>query len=169
MQHYSPETLVDYINGELEPEADAAVYMHVAECSQCHDEYEAERSIREALLAFGRQSEREMPESLVAAIWSAAHPPKPSPFAALGALLKPRLLVPALGGVFSIALGMVLFTGNLSSPSSVPAANHAQIEAATFLDRHSDASMAMPFADHVNAPTFESAADTSDDTAATGS
>jgi anti-sigma factor RsiW len=155
MPHSSPETLIDYLNGELDPEADAAVYTHVAECSRCREEYEIERSIREALFETGQRSERELPESLVAAIWATTHPAKPSP---LTLLLRPKLLVPALGGLLSVGIGLALFT------SSVP--NHGfetrsrpQIEAATLFDRHSDASLEMPLADRGRAPTFESAAE----------
>jgi predicted anti-sigma-YlaC factor YlaD len=161
MQHSSPETLVDYCNGELDPIADAAVYAHLAECSTCREEYEIERSIREALFESGQRSERELPASLVDSIWAATRPAKVRPLTALGAFLRPKLFIPALGGVFSIALGMVLFTGVLPTADHAQAA-HPQVDAAAFLDRHSDASMAMPLSDHVNTPMFEAAADTGD-------
>jgi anti-sigma factor RsiW len=160
MPHSSSETLVDYLNGELLPEADAAVYAHVAECSRCREEYEIERSIREALFESGRRSERELPESLVAAIWATAHPAQPSP---LALLLRSKLLVPALGGLLSVGLGLALFTGYLPS-HGFKAMNRPQIEAATFLDHHSDASMEMPLADRGRAPTFESAAESGEET-----
>ena len=160
MPHSSPETLVDYLNGELDPEADAAVYAHLAECSCCREEYEIERSIREALFESGERSERELPESLVAAIWASAHPAKPNP---LALLLRPKLLVPALGGLLSVGLGLALFTGYVPN-RGYDVTNRPQIEAATFLDHHSDASMEMPLADRGRAPTFESAAESGGET-----
>lgn len=160
MQHYTTDILVDYVNGELAAEADALVYMHLVDCSVCRENYEEEKALREALVAFGQRSEREIPQSLIDSIHAAVKPQTVHPLAALGALLRPRIALPALGGVFSLVLGIAFFTSHQGTATTVDA--HVPIEVSAFLDRHSDANVVMPFSDHVNAPTFESAADPGD-------
>ena len=33
--HYDRETLIDYLHGALEPDADAAVFAHLESCAAC--------------------------------------------------------------------------------------------------------------------------------------
>ncbi len=152
--HCSPEQLVDYVNGELAAAADAEVYLHMADCSFCHDAYSSELSLRESLHNFGKATERELPASLADAIRQAATPQRRVSMLNWQSFWRPRIALPALGGVASLALGVLL----LSPHSSGVSTSIAQISAAAFLDRHTEAMVTMPLAEHLSAPTFESAA-----------
>lgn len=109
-QHLPSDVLIDYIHGELTPEADAGVHEHLAKCAACRDEYDAEAAVGEALRAAARARELEFPSIVAARVWEAVRKPRPGPLAGLAMLLRPVVAVPlalalAFGAYFALPLG----------------------------------------------------------------
>jgi anti-sigma factor RsiW len=126
--HYDRETLIDYLHGALEPQADAALFEHIETCSTCRLLRDEEAALGEALRAAARAEEREFPSLVKARVWDAVrHQPAPwheRLFAGWGV----RLAVP-----LAAAIALAAYFGG-------PIVRHAApvpgVAAAYYLDEH---------------------------------
>ena len=95
-QHLTTEQLIDYIHRELEPEADAGLLAHLEACAECRAHYEAEAKLSEILRGYARETERDLPQGVVARIRDAVDRAE-APVSLLDritALLRPAVTVP---------------------------------------------------------------------------
>lgn len=154
-QHLNNETLQDYIHGALAPEADAAVYSHLEQCETCRAEHDAESTIGESLRAYAAQTERELPATLKAAIWSEIRAARPSFWSRFAASFRPAVALP---------IAAVLAAGIYFGVTSSGAPGSPTIEAAYYLQDHAAMNDTTPFSDrNVTPANLESAATPAND------
>ena len=164
--HLSSDQLIDFVHGELPPEADARAHAHLASCSLCRSAYDAEIALGEALRASPLGQELEFPSSIKAAVWEQIRNSPPSLASRLTAWLRPALAVPALAVV---ALGLWI-AGPLGHRGVAPT-----IDATYYLRAHAAQTSGSPLSDATAtrgietsmlegsdgaAPTLEGATDT---------
>lgn len=128
--HYERETLIDYLHGALEPEADAAVFVHLETCSACRALHDQEVSFGEALRLAARAEDRELPSLVKARVWDAVRRERPSLAQRLFGGWGPRLALPVAAALALFAyLGVpAIRGGNLATPP--------RISASYYLDAH---------------------------------
>lgn len=143
-QHLTNETLQDYIHGALPPQDDAAVYSHLEQCEQCRAEHDAESIIGEQLRVYAAQTERELPATLKAAIWSEIRSARPSFWSRVAASFRPAVALPVAA---VLAVGIYFGVTNIGAPGS-PA-----IEAAYYLQDHAEMNDTTPFSDRNVTPS----------------
>ena len=149
-QHLTNETLQDYIHSDLSPQEDAQVYTHLEQCADCRAEYDAENTIGESLRVYAAQTERELPATLKAAIWSEIRSARRSFWSQIAASFRPAMALP-LAAV--LAAGVYFGVTNMGAPAS------PTIEAAYYLQDHAAMNDTTPFSDRSAAPAnLESAA-----------
>lgn len=139
--HLSTDFLVDYAKGELSPDQDALAHAHIATCTTCRDEYDAEVSLGEILRSAARAEERELPAFLKAAVWGEIRAAQPGPFARLSALFRPAFAIPA--GALVVALAF--FASPLAHPGT-----HPTISASYYLQSHAIQSAQSPLSEHAS-------------------
>lgn len=138
MQHIQNETLIDYMHGGLSPEADAAVYAHLERCPECRAQFDGEAALTEMLRSYAAATDRDLPATLKAEIWSRVRSSEPSLWSRLRESLRPVLLVPT-----GLALAVAAYFGaTLLTPHSAP-----MIEAAYYLQDHAALNSTVPFSD----------------------
>ncbi len=137
-QHLTNEELLDYLHGALTPQQDAAAYAHMETCSQCRSDYDAEARIGEMLRGHARASERELPATLKAEIWSRIRDSQPSAASRLLGWLRPAIAIPV-----AAAIALAAYFGTTMSNPGAPA-----IEAAYYLQDHAALNSTIPFNDH---------------------
>src|SRR5215469_10734874 len=95
-EHTTTEAIIDYLHGELSPEADAALLVHLESCDECRAMYEEQARLSESLRTYGQMTERDLPQGVVARIWDAveARPAQPSFGQRIAALFRPAIAVP---------------------------------------------------------------------------
>ncbi|HET7813304.1 MAG TPA: anti-sigma factor [Candidatus Baltobacteraceae bacterium] len=142
-QHLTNETLQDYIHSDLSPQEDAQVYTHLEQCADCRAEYDAENTIGESLRAYAAETERELPATLKAAIWSEIRSARPSFWSRFTASFRPAMALPVAA---VIAAGVYFGVTNMGSPAS------PSIEAAYYLQDHAAMNDTTPFSDRGGAP-----------------
>ena len=144
-EHLNIAQLTDYLHHALDPESDAAAYAHIAECTTCGAAYGREAAFSEALRAQARATERELPGSVLTAVRSriAAETSRSRVWEAVRSWLRPAFVIPAV----AIA-AVVLFIG---VPRFVANQQPASIQAAYYLQGHSEMNGTMPFADATSA------------------
>lgn len=147
-QHLAPEVLIDYVHGELTPEADAGVHAHLDACPVCRDAYDAEAALGEALRASARAEELDFPSIVAARVWERVRNSRPGPFAGLATLLRPVVAVP-------LALA-VAFGAYYLSPLGHPAAPGRTIHATYYLEQHAGQEAADPLSERGNLQVTES-------------
>src|SRR5580704_999904 len=76
-EHFTTDSLIDYIHGELPPAEDALAHAHLQSCGRCRAEFDRESALREALRLAARQQELELPSMLKAQIWAAVREQRP--------------------------------------------------------------------------------------------
>ncbi|MHB8178397.1 MAG: zf-HC2 domain-containing protein [Vulcanimicrobiaceae bacterium] len=105
-EHLSPEQLLDYLRGELAPEEDARAYAHVAECATCRCEQDEQVRLSELLREYARQTERPMPQGVVASVRSVIEvaATRPPFLLRLRSALRPAFAVPLAVAVLLLAL-----------------------------------------------------------------
>jgi predicted anti-sigma-YlaC factor YlaD len=128
--HYEREILIDYLHGALEPETDAAVFVHLEACAACRALHDQEVSFGEALRVAARAEERELPSLVNARVWDALRRERPSLAQRLFAGWGPRLALPVAA---VLALGIYL---GVPAIRSGPSSNAPRITAAYYLDEH---------------------------------
>ena len=142
MQHLTNETLIDYMHGALSPQDDAAVYAHLETCPACRQEFDNEAALTEMLRSYATATNRELPSTLKAEIWSRIRSAEPTFWSRLRDSLRPVVLVP-VAAVLAVA---VYFGNALLAPPGVPS-----IEAAYYLQDHAALNSTVPFSDRTSA------------------
>jgi predicted anti-sigma-YlaC factor YlaD len=127
--HFDRETLIDYLHGELAPEADAAVFEHLEVCAACRAAHDDEASLGETLRAFARGAELELPAMVKARIWDAVRHEKPSWLERLrAAAWAPRVALPVAAVlIVGVYFGVPVFHAQQPAPG---------IAASYYLDEH---------------------------------
>lgn len=145
-QHPTTEQIIDYLHRELTPEADAALLVHLEACSACGALYEEQAQLSESLRAYGRASERELPQGVVARIWDAveAEHARPSLGERLAAFWRPAFAIPV-----AAVLVVGAFFGYSSTHRTVALTT---IDAAVYLRDHASINSTMPFGDGATEP-----------------
>jgi anti-sigma factor RsiW len=149
-RHYDRETLIDYLHGALEPDADAAVFAHLEGCAACDAVHAEEAAFGEALRSAARAEELEFPSLVKARVWDALRHEKPTWLERLRAW-GPKLAVPVAA---AIALGAYLGT-----PVWRQATQPIGVTAAFYLDEHNAASQQNPFGPGVSPAVYTDSQD----------
>jgi anti-sigma factor RsiW len=144
-QHASPETLVDYLHGELPAGEDASIHAHFAECRECSEAYEAEVSLSEMIRGHCRAEERDLPQGVVLRIRDAVAASQVPWWNRLTTSLRPLAVGTA------IAAGL-LFGTFLSLRTWHSHAQASAIDAAYYLDDHSSLASTTPFGEGAALP-----------------
>jgi anti-sigma factor RsiW len=135
--HPNQELLIDYLHGELAPDDDAALLLHLDSCPPCRARYHEEVELSESLRAYARASECELPAGVRNAVWAAIESGEraPSWTRRVAAWLHPAVAFP-----IAAALVLAAFLGFGSS-----AHRGTTIDAAYYLDDHAAVTSAVPF------------------------
>ncbi|PZR58453.1 MAG: hypothetical protein DLM50_02930 [Candidatus Meridianibacter frigidus] len=141
MQHPTTERLIDYIHAALAPQDDAAVHMHLDECSECRQEHAVQIRLSEMLRADAAAHERELPPMLKAQIWNAVRSLEPTAMDRVRAWLRPAYSVPVAAALIVAAF---VAPGYLHHNAS----GAPSIDAAYYLQDHAAMNGATPFGDH---------------------
>jgi anti-sigma factor RsiW len=144
-QHMSPETLVDYLHGELPAQEDASIHAHLAGCRACGEAYDAEATLSEMIRGHCRAEERELPQGVVLRIRDAVAASHVPWWGRLTASLRPLAVGTA------IAAGL-LFGTFLSLRTWHSHAQASTIDAAYYLDDHSSLAPTTPFGEGAALP-----------------
>jgi anti-sigma factor RsiW len=144
-QHITDEELIDYLRGELDPAKDASILAHLESCADCRAQYDAQAQLTETLRGFARESERDLPQGVVASIWDAVErvDTPVSIWERLAAFLRPAIAVP-VAAVLLVAMyfGLAAHRGDV-----VPAIN-----AAYYLEDHAALNTTVPFSEGAALP-----------------
>jgi anti-sigma factor RsiW len=136
-EHATTEQLIDYLHGELSPDEDATIMMHMQHCETCGAAYDQQARLSEALRAYGRTTESELPQGVAYRIWDQIDRERHPSFAArLAALWRPAFAVPA-----AAVLVIAAFFG-------YSAAHHVSvttIDASYYLQDHAALTGTVPF------------------------
>lgn len=126
--HYDRDTLIDYLHGALDADADARVFAHLETCAECRAARDEEAAIGELLRAAANAEERELPSMVKARVWDAVRRERPSFGQRLLTGWGPRLALPV-----AAALALVAYLGVpvMRAPQAP-----AGISAAFYLDEH---------------------------------
>jgi anti-sigma factor (TIGR02949 family) len=137
-QHVTPETLVEYLHGELPAEQDASIHAHLADCTACSEAYEAEAQLSDLIRTHARAEERELPPGVVARIRDAVAVSERPWWARLTGSLRPLALGTAIaaGLIFGTFLSLRTFHSH---------AQASTIDAAYYLDDHAALAATTPF------------------------
>jgi anti-sigma factor RsiW len=135
--HYDRETLIDYLHGALTPQADAAVFAHLADCPDCNALFDEEAALGEALRGAARAEELELPSLVKARVWDAVRHESPSWTERLRSSWGPRIALPA-----AAAAALLLYVGPIFHHPALPAAG---LSASYFLDEHNAQAQQNPF------------------------
>jgi anti-sigma factor RsiW len=147
--HITTGLLVDYIHRELAPEDDALVYAHLAACSDCRHEYQAEVSLTEALREAARAEEVEMPTAILARVRQRVRSGNPAPLERLRAFLRPAAVV---AGAAVLAVGAFF-----ASPLGHPSASRPTVDVMYYFEAHAAQQAGNPFSEHSSGvPAIES-------------
>ena len=144
-QHLSPETLLDYLHGELPAGEDASVHAHLAGCGECSDDYDSEASLTELIRGHYRAGERDLPQGVVVRIRDAVAASHVPWWRRLTSSLRPLTVGTA------IAAGL-LFGTFLSLRTWHSHAQASTIDAAYYLDDHSSLAPTTPFGEGAALP-----------------
>jgi predicted anti-sigma-YlaC factor YlaD len=149
--HLTPETLIDYMHGELPPSEDACAHAHLDACEQCRLEFERESSLTELLRSEAAREEFELPPAVKARIRQAIRTAEPTLWVRIQALLNLPLITPAFTTALAIAVltaGLLTYWGGTPRPT---------IDASFYLDEHAAQQMTSPLAERGSAIILESA------------
>lgn len=138
-QHPSIDTLIDYIHHELAPGDDARIHAHLDTCAECRAAYEAETRVGEMLRVYAHETERELPQGVVATIWDRVERERSAP--SLGervrALFRPALAIPVgLAAAAALVIGFSVSHQQSNAPV---------IDAAFYLNDHASMTNSVPF------------------------
>jgi anti-sigma factor RsiW len=134
-QHATIDAIIDYLHGELGPAEDAALHLHLESCAECSAQYNEQARLSEALHAYAKESERDIPQGVIASIWDAVekeHAP-PAWVAAINAFFRPVVALPV-----AIALIAGVLIANHAETSS------ANIDVAYYLQDHAALTTSVP-------------------------
>lgn len=144
-QHLTNEQLIDYLHREATPAADANALAHLESCAECRSHYEAEAQLSEVLRGYARDTERELPQGVVARIWDAVDRAEtPVPFwERLTAFVRPAVAVP----VAAMLLVATYFGLTTHRTDAAPAIN-----AAYYFDDHAALNTTVPLSEGAAIP-----------------
>ncbi len=126
--HYQREILIDYLHGELSPQADAAVFEHLEACVECRAAHDEEAAFGETLRVLARESELDLPAMVKARVWDAIRHEQPSWLDKLRASWSPRFALPiAAVVVVGVYFGVPIFHAQQPAPG---------VLASYYLDEH---------------------------------
>ena len=137
--HPSIERIVDYLHGELSPAEDAVIYAHFAACPECDAKRTEELAITDALHAYARSTERDMPAGLTTRIRAAAMQSSPGAWQYFIRAFRPIVMVPAAAAV---ALAIYIGYSSWHHAGSPPG-----IQAAYYVNNHAAMAASAPFGD----------------------
>ncbi|HTJ25612.1 MAG TPA: zf-HC2 domain-containing protein [Candidatus Limnocylindria bacterium] len=160
--HLDRETLIDYLHGALEPETDAAVFVHLEACGSCRALREEEADLGEALRRAARTEELELPSLVRARVWDAVRRERPSLAMRVLTGWGPRLAVPVAA---ALALGVYLGVPAIRSGSI---SNAPGIAASYFLDEHNAEAQTNPLGPGIAPTVYGPEASTTPSSAAAG-
>lgn len=126
--HYDRDTLIDYLHGALDADADARVFAHLNACAACRTVHDEEAAIGELLRSAARAEERELPSMVKARVWDAVRRERPAFGQRLLSGWGPRLALPVAA---ALALFAYLGVPVLRAPQAP-----AGISAMYYLDEH---------------------------------
>ncbi|HZO94124.1 MAG TPA: zf-HC2 domain-containing protein [Candidatus Baltobacteraceae bacterium] len=156
--HYDRDILIDYVHGELTPEADAAVFEHLEICTACRAAHDEEAALGETLRTLARGAELELPSMVKARVWDAVRRERPSWLERLRAGLAPRFAVPVAALVLAgLYFGVPIFHAQQPAPG---------IAAAFFLDEHNAEVQQNPLGPGVSPAVYGVASDRTSTSAA---
>ncbi|HEY0798521.1 MAG TPA: zf-HC2 domain-containing protein [Candidatus Baltobacteraceae bacterium] len=151
--HLKPQTLTDYLHGELSPAQDALAYAHVQECVDCRAELQAERVLTEMLRGAAMREELEFPSNVKAIVWQTIRDAAPTPLERLRIFLRPMIAVP----LASVLVLGALFAGPIAHLVSAPLPT---IDANFYFDEHAAQQAQSPLAERSTTPqTLEASYD----------
>jgi anti-sigma factor RsiW len=128
-EHLKNDLLIDYLRGELPPEDDALVHVHLDACSACRREYEIETSLGESLRAAARREELEFPSLVAAHVWETIRNAKPSPISQIANFFRPAIAVP-LAAAAVVALFFATPFVHTNAAPKVSATYYLEVHAA---------------------------------------
>lgn len=140
MQHFTIETLLDYLHRELPPGKDAKVLAHLEECRECARELDVEAAITDRLRATARAEELEVPIGMRSAILARIAGLRPGPLDAVRRWLRPVVLVPLAASLAAAAF----FLSPYGTPHN---AQTAALPVSYYLEAHAVRAQENPLAD----------------------
>ena len=128
-QHATLEAIIDYLHGELEPEADASLHVHLESCAECRAQYNEQSRLSEALHAYAKETERDIPQGVVARIWDAVEKEHAAPawMTAINALFRPMVAMPI---AIALIAGILIAKQYETSGANIDVAYYLQDHAA---------------------------------------
>lgn len=138
-QHPSIDTLIDYIHHELAPAEDARILAHLETCEACRAAYEAEARVGEMLRVHALETERELPQGVVATIWDRVEHERSAPSFGerVRTLFRPAFAIPVgLAAAAALVIGLSVSHQQPDAPV---------IDAAFYLNDHASMSNTVPF------------------------
>lgn len=135
--HLHQAQLIDYLHGELAPDEDAALQLHLDSCAACRAHYQEEVDLSESLRYYARATERELPAGVRNSVWAAIESGEhaPSLVQRLAAWMRPAVALPV-----AAALVLAAFLG-----FNANAHHGTTIDASYYLDDHAAVTSAVPF------------------------
>jgi len=155
--HYTNDTFIDYLHGELAPAEDARLHEHLLACESCRAAYESEARLGDWLRRSARADERDLPAMVKARVWEAVREQRPTLGERLRAAFRPALTLPL--GIAMAALVFVVY------PSVHQTDIAPTVAASYYLDEHAAEGQENPLADHPISASVVTASDTSSDAA----
>jgi predicted anti-sigma-YlaC factor YlaD len=138
-EHFTTDSLIDYIHGELPPAEDALAHAHLQSCGPCRAEFDRESALREALRLAARQQELELPSMLKAQIWAAVREQRPPLGVRLLAALRPAIALPAIA-----ILAIVTY---FATPLGHGASGPKTVDAMYYFEQHAAEALQEPLAE----------------------
>ena len=149
--HYDPDTLDDYLRGELEPALDAAVLAHLEGCSTCRAEHDEAAAVRDWIRAQARVEERPFPAAIKARVWAAVRNPPPTLLERVAGAWRPWFALPLAGAVAAATIFATV-------PALRPAAEPVRVAASYYLETHAAQAAENPLSDRSTIVTASLAA-----------
>ncbi len=145
-QHVTTEQLIDYLHGELAPGDDAEILQHLEHCGACALAYDEQARVSEALRAYARMSERELPQGVVNRIWDRIDREERSPSwgARIAAFWRPAIAVP---------VAALLVIGIFFGYSATHRTPITTIDASYYLQDHAAITGTVPFSEGIIVPS----------------
>lgn len=145
-EHVTTEQLIDYLHGELAPGDDAHILQHLEHCGACAAAYDEQARVTEALRAYARASERELPQGVVNRIWDQIEREERSPSwgARIAAFWRPAVAVP---------VAAVLVVGAFFGFTATHHAAVTTIDASYYLQDHAAITGTVPFSEGIVVPS----------------
>ena len=138
--HPTIEQIIDFLHGEVAAADEAAISAHLSLCPDCQRLQAEETAITQALRAYARAAEREIPPAVAARVRAAVAGPPSLPLRErLGAFVRPALVLPVAAAAI-----IVFYLSSNGRHRPAPA-----IDAAYYVNEHAALAARAPFSDGV--------------------